>query len=238
MGTFTYVRHRIRRTRPILRHPAFRLILLFLLVLDTLHIAHIHSAQTSARSPSRPPPPPLPPNTRIFIASQHWNTARILRDRWNAALLELVQHLGTDNVFVSIFESGSYDKTKDALRELDAELEKLGVRRNIDMSDVSHKDEIARAEEVGEGEEGWIRIPDGKMALRRIPFLARLRNRVLGNLEELVRDKGERFDYVLFLNDVAFTVGHLFPSVSISLIPSHPDLSRVMCKYSKAMCMP
>lgn len=117
---------------------------------------------------------------------------------------------------MSIFESGSYDKTKEALREVDAALEKLGVGRHIELSDVSHKDEIARAEQVVEGEQGWVRIPDGKMALRRIPFLARLRNRVLEDLMDLVVEKKQKFDYVLFLNDVAFTVGLFF-----SLILTH-----------------
>ena len=53
--------------------------------------------------------------------------------------------------------------------------------------------------------EGWAKIPDGNMALRRIPFLAKLRNQVLITLEALDRE-GEQFDTVLFLNDVVFSV--------------------------------
>jgi hypothetical protein len=206
-----------------------------LLVLDTLHIARIHSAQAAARNPERASPPPLPPTTRIFIAAQHWNTERILRERWNAALLDLVRTLGVDKVFVSIFESGSYDKTKDALRELDAELDTLGVKRNIAMSDVTHKDEVSR-EGVQEGEEGWVRMPDGKMGLRRIPFLARLRNQVLEPLEKLVEEDGERFDYILFLNDVAFTVGSR-SSRYIPVIPSLLSGPALQATDTQHMCM-
>ena len=65
---------------------------------------------------------------------------------------------------------------------------------------MSHKDEIEK-----QPGEGWAKIPDGNMALRRIPFLAKLRNQVLITLEALDRE-GEQFDTVLFLNDVVFSV--------------------------------
>jgi hypothetical protein len=81
---------------------------------------------------------------RIYIAAQHWNTARIQRSHWNVALHALVQELGIDNVFVSIYESGNYDDTKDDLRELDAALEKLQVKRSIVLSNISHADEVTR----------------------------------------------------------------------------------------------
>lgn len=138
---------------------------------------------------------------RIYIASINWNNELILRNHWSKALTELVLKLGPENVFVSIYESGSYDNTKDALRELDWELERMRIPRNITLSPVTHEDELA-APARGEG---WIRTPDGKKQLRRLPYLARIRNLSLLPLQDLAR-QGITFDKILFLNDVVFTV--------------------------------
>ena len=149
--------------------------------------------------------PRHPRSERIFIASIHWNNEAILRSHWNDAVLDLAQTLGPDRVFLSVFESGSYDNTKGALRELDADLEQMGVGRNITLSNVTHVDEIVTPDEEAKGE-GWIATARGVRELRRIPYLARLRNRSLQPLEDLARE-GVVFDTVLFLNDVVFTVG-------------------------------
>ncbi|PGH15972.1 hypothetical protein AJ80_05348 [Polytolypa hystricis UAMH7299] len=138
----------------------------------------------------------------VFIASTHWNNERILRSHWNAAVLELVTVLGPENVFVSVLEGGSWDDSKGALRELDAKLADLGVQRSIVLEDETHQDHIEQV--PVEQREGWIDTPRGKRELRRIPYLAGLRNRSLKPLEELA-EKGVGFDRVLFLNDVVFT---------------------------------
>jgi hypothetical protein len=103
-------------------------------------------------------------------------------------------------VFVLIYESGSFDATKAALRELDATLEGLHVKKSIMLSDISHADEITKQST----DHGWVTTPEGKTELRRIPFLASIRNRVFEPLEALTA-QGEHFDTILFLNDVVFT---------------------------------
>ena len=138
---------------------------------------------------------------RLFIASMHWNNEAILRSHWNDAVVHLAQKWGPENVFVSIYESGSWDNSKGALRDLDSRLDRLGVPRNITLSATTHKDEISEPPV----EEGWINTSRGKKELRRIPYLARLRNLTLRPLEDLVK-QGVVFDKVLFLNDVVFTV--------------------------------
>lgn len=187
-----------RRTHTLLpRSPILRLLLLLLFLYDTLKVLNIYSRQLAAIQYSDSPPK----NTkRIYIASQHWNTAPLLRDRWNNALLELVRELGFDNVFVAIYESGSFDDTKSALIELDLRLEEVGVQRNVTLSDVTHEDEIR----MQPSNHGWIKTPKNGKELRRIPFLATIRNRVLEPLRHL-GSQGETFDTVLFLNDVVFT---------------------------------
>lgn len=146
---------------------------------------------------------------KVFIASIHWNNEAILRSHWNEALVDLVRTLGPENVFVSIYESGSYDNTKDALLSLDQTLGQLAVPRNITLSDVSHWDDMQQAP-TGPG---WIQTKRGKKELRRIPYLARLRNLSLEPLAQLA-DQDEYFDKVLFLNDVVFTVGYAGSPIS------------------------
>ncbi|TGO81305.1 hypothetical protein BPOR_1216g00010 [Botrytis porri] len=144
---------------------------------------------------------------RIFIASMHWNNELILRSHWSAALLDLVGYFGVDNVYISIVESGSWDNTKGALMDLDVELGKLGVERSIELLNITHKDEVERIPKPDE--EGWIQTSRARKELRRIPYLAKLRNRVMDKLKKLANrtdDQEERsFDKILWLNDVIFT---------------------------------
>lgn len=141
------------------------------------------------------------PNERVFIASIHWNNEAILRSHWNRALLRLVEHLGSKNVFVSILESGSWDDSKGALGSLDGELKRLGVDRMVLLDETTHEDDITQTP----GDDGWIDTARGKRELRRIPYLSRLRNRSLEPLAKLA-EEGNKFDRVLFLNDVVFDV--------------------------------
>ena len=140
------------------------------------------------------------PNQRIFIASLHWNSEVLLRSHWNNAIVELARLLGPENIHISIYESGSWDDTKGALSVLDHDLEKLGVPRTIALAETTHFDELAKTPGPG-----WIHTSGGKTELRRIPYLARLRNTALKPLEELEKS-GIRFDNILFLNDVVFSV--------------------------------
>lgn len=68
---------------------------------------------------------------RVFIAGIHWNNEIILRSHWNDAVVRLVDKLGHENTFVSIYESGSWDDSKGALRSLDSRLSESNVSRSI-----------------------------------------------------------------------------------------------------------
>ncbi|KAK1752194.1 cryptococcal mannosyltransferase 1-domain-containing protein [Echria macrotheca] len=143
--------------------------------------------------------------TRVFIASLHWNNERILRTEWNDGVVDLVNTLGAENVFVSVYESGSWDDSKGALRELDKKLEALGVAKRIVLDDETHEDLLKSPPQ----DKGWIKVRSGELAgqtvPRRIPYLSRLRNLSLEPLLELA-ENGTTFDYVLFLGDVVFSV--------------------------------
>ncbi|PUU82958.1 mannosyltransferase 1 [Tuber borchii] len=105
----------------------------------------------------------------------------------------------------SPYESGSWGNTKGALRELDGRLGKLGIEGRMVLEETMHVEEVSRTQRIGE--EGWIVTPRGKKELRRTPFLARARNRVLEPLFELRPEGGRNgsFDRLLFLNDDIFT---------------------------------
>ncbi|KAF1834173.1 hypothetical protein BDW02DRAFT_550958 [Decorospora gaudefroyi] len=178
-----------------------RILLLVFFLWDSLHCISLHLRHTAAL---RAPPPPRNAK-RVYIAAQHFNDARLLHDHWNAALIALVQELGVGNVFVSIYESGSWDGSKELLGELDAELERLYVKRAVTLSELSRADEIAQQQQPGEQGGGWIETPNGETRKRRIPFLATVRNHVFEPLERLTAEGDTTFDTVLFLNDVVFT---------------------------------
>ncbi|KKA29412.1 hypothetical protein TD95_004069 [Thielaviopsis punctulata] len=189
------------RVRRLFRTPLPRIFLAFLILLQVLDIVRIHvHLSVEHESSDIIDLARRHHGERIYVASMHWNDAPIVRNHWNKAVLNLAEALGPKNIFVSVYESGSWDDTKAALTELDVKLEQMGVPRNITRSNVTHKDEMAA---VGDGD-GWIMTPRGKHEMRRIPFLAKLRNRTLRDLEELHK-AGIYFDKILFLNDVVFT---------------------------------
>lgn len=162
------------------------------------------------------------PSEKVFISSIHLHDEELLRAHWNDALLSLVEALGAGNVYVSIYESNSLDNTKGALRELGIALDNAGVRNTIVLDESTRAQELQDADKDGDG---WITTPAGDKEKRRIPYLARLRNRALAPLGEL-EAQGERFDRVLFLNDVVFTVRLPRPPLRPRLTPHTPQQAR------------
>ena len=170
-----------------------------------------------------PSPPPKASSERIFIASIHWNNENVIRSAWSAALLNLTETLGATNIYISILESGSWDDTKGALRALDSSLASLFVPRTIILDPTTHAEEIARApspSSIPADQAGWINItqPNPKnlhgAALRRIPYLSRLRNRALEPLHTQRSTQGITYDRILFLNDVAFSTHDILTLLS------------------------
>jgi hypothetical protein len=185
----------------ILRRRSIRQVLTFACVLFTVY--DVCQVLRCRAGPVAETLPAARQSERIYIASIHWNNEQILRSHWNDAVVDLAKALGQENVFVTVYESGSWDKSKAVLKDLDASLEANGIRRNITLSNVTHADELSIANEHRGS--GWIDTPRGRKELRRIPYLSRLRNWTLQPLLELSR-QGEKFDKVLFLNDVVFSV--------------------------------
>ena len=99
-----------------------------------------------------------------------------MRSHWGPAVLDLAKYFGAENLYVSVIESGSWDDTKGALRELDSALEALGVGRNIETQETTHENVTSRIQDPEE--EGWIWTCRKRKELRR-RLCCRLRTRFL-----------------------------------------------------------
>ncbi|QKX59167.1 uncharacterized protein TRUGW13939_06299 [Talaromyces rugulosus] len=131
-----------------------------------------------------------PRNEKVFIATNLYDrSGDLARGRWGHSLLELVDLLGHDNTFLSIYENDAGEEADRALAELDAQ-----VHCNKSIVFEPHYD-FSQAETVT--------LPDGSVRFRRVPYLADLRNQALAPLAEQNK-KGIRYDRILFMNDVYF----------------------------------
>ncbi|KAL4952121.1 cryptococcal mannosyltransferase 1-domain-containing protein [Aspergillus filifer] len=182
--TLSILRHLSRY--PKLRRRLLQLFLIIFALWNTADILlihrHFHEEQTHLdyRPPER---------QRIFIASALWNNERTLPSQWNEVLVELAGVFGADNLYLSVYETGSSQGTKDALRRLDSTLGAVGVQRSIFISDPTTTDEALKRPPADE---------------KRIAYLSGLRNQALKPLYDL-RDSSIFFDRILFLSDVIFT---------------------------------
>jgi Cryptococcal mannosyltransferase 1 len=136
---------------------------------------------------------------RVVIASLLKDNEEILKAGWSDAVVNLTRALGPENVWISIHESGSRDGTKNELQSLHLRLMELGAGHEINMADVGED----MHDMMPRGGPGWLNVK-GERVMRRIPWLAELRNLNLEPLREL-KTKKIVFDKMLFLNDIIFT---------------------------------
>ncbi|KAL8996568.1 MAG: hypothetical protein Q9169_003963 [Polycauliona sp. 2 TL-2023] len=156
----------------------------------------------------------------VYIASTQWNSGKLLQNHWIPSLLQVLKDLKAANVqvFVSIYENGSWDSTKSVLEELRPTLDALGIAHRIILDDKSHQDVIAR----NESGSGWLRTAYGT-EMRRIPYLANVRNEALKPLHEMTA-AGELFDKLIFINDVLFS-----PEDILTLLNTHDGKYAAAC---------
>ncbi|KAJ2802100.1 hypothetical protein H4S07_004772, partial [Coemansia furcata] len=112
----------------------------------------------------------------VFVAINLYNSEMVLPNMaWQ--LLALADTLGHSRVFVSIYENGSKDKTKEILHRFNSTLNALGIQHQI------RTDEVPKPEHI-----------------HRIEYLAKVRNFAL----EPLHRTGTKYGHVLFLNDIYF----------------------------------
>ncbi|KAI0653447.1 cryptococcal mannosyltransferase 1-domain-containing protein [Cubamyces menziesii] len=139
----------------------------------------LRPALHAALADPRPNPAGYAPRKeKIFIAAAFHQNQDVI-PYWTRSMRDAIIYLGTDNVFVSIVENYSSDSSPDLLRAFAQELDTLGVRNRVLVSDET------------------VKKPEHVEWNPRIEFLAAIRNQAL---EPLVQSGG--YDRVLFSNDI------------------------------------
>lgn len=130
-------------------------------------------------------------NEKIFIvASLYDSDGGLVSGPWGQSVLHLIDILGPENVFLSIYEN---DPDPSAQAALDLFAQRLPcassiVTETLNLSKLHH-----------------VTISDGTRRLKRIEFLADVRNRALRPLHNVSSVAHRtRFDKLLYLNDVVF----------------------------------
>nr|OQO29264.1 hypothetical protein B0A51_07509 [Rachicladosporium sp. CCFEE 5018] len=132
-----------------------------------------------------------PNNEKVFIATSLYDhEGELLGGKWGENLRELVEVLGEENVFLSIYENDPDDGAKAALLDYEAGMaaENAIVSEHLDLAALPH-----------------VTTPAGASRLKRIAFLAEVRNRALLPLTDpkSVASK-TKFDKLIYVNDVFF----------------------------------
>ncbi|KAJ9665811.1 hypothetical protein H2201_004119 [Coniosporium apollinis] len=133
-------------------------------------------------------------NEKVFIAASIYDEeGQLAGGAWGKAVKDLVNILGPENVFVSVYENDPDSEAKDAL-------ERFGKNLKCNSSIVS--------EHISYDELPHITYPSGEKRLKRVAFLAEVRNRALRPLDQSASVNATspcvRFDKILYLNDVIF----------------------------------
>ncbi|OOQ88772.1 hypothetical protein PEBR_11390 [Penicillium brasilianum] len=126
-------------------------------------------------------------NENVFIAAVLYDPeGMIANGKWGHALLRLIELLGEQNVFLSIYENNSGPEGDDALQTL--------------ADQVTCNKSIVSEPGLSLGGLPRVAIPEGEKRIRRIDYLAEVRNRALQPL----RNSDKTYNKILYLNDVIF----------------------------------
>ncbi|MCJ1402021.1 hypothetical protein MMC11_005240 [Xylographa trunciseda] len=143
-----------------------------------------------------------PNNEKIFVAANILQE-NLIHGSWGESILELVTLLGDDNVFLSIYENDSGPGTVEALKELRGKL--------------TCNSSIVTGGHLSLSRYPTVTLPSGEKRVKRIAYLAEVRNRALRPLDPrydpsnkpLVEDGFQStsvtYDRILFVNDVYFS---------------------------------
>ena len=136
---------------------------------------------------SREPARANPHNETVFVAASLYDDeGGLAGGQWGHMVLELIDLLGKDNVFLSIYENGK-EKGAKALRDFESQVtcnKSLVFESRLDLGSIPA-----------------VTVPGGSKRVKRIDLLADVRNRALKPLDD---NPEVRYDKLLFLNDVVF----------------------------------
>ena len=124
---------------------------------------------------------------KVFIAASLFDPkGRLAGGPWADNVLQLIELLGPANTFLSVYENDSGPDAQLALSRLDA------------IVPCNHS--LVFEEHLGFDSLPAMALPDGTTRVKRIAYLAEVRNKALEPLDTMT----EMFDKVLYLNDVFF----------------------------------
>ncbi|KAH0007515.1 hypothetical protein KCU72_g15986, partial [Aureobasidium melanogenum] len=128
---------------------------------------------------------------KVFIASSIYDKqGELASGPWAQNLLDLIDLLGPENVFLSVFEDDPDDLARASLEQFSKQLKCNSsiVAGHVDRAALPH-----------------VELPTGEKKLKRIEFLAHVRNRALAPLEDPKSAAySVHFDKLLYVNDVVF----------------------------------
>ncbi|KAJ1018798.1 hypothetical protein NDA16_004603 [Ustilago loliicola] len=138
---------------------------------------------------------PLPSNQTVFVAINLYNSEHLF-PAFSDSLLQLAHHLGEDNVYFSIYESNSKDRTKQHLSQLQHDFDNRGIQNRVRMLDNTRRED-----------------------LERIHRLAIIRNEALSPLGQGIHGLHNRtFSKLIWLNDIFFR-----PGINATTVPDLDD---------------
>ncbi|XWW97005.1 hypothetical protein V2A60_004985 [Cordyceps javanica] len=127
---------------------------------------------------------------KIFIvASMYDKNGRLLGGQWGQQLIDLVNLIGPENAFVSIYENNNAPAGTAAL---------LNFRRRLPC-----RHELTYEQQLDLSQFPNVTMPDGSKRMKRLAYLTELRNRAMWPLDRFNETIGA-FDKVLYLNDVFY----------------------------------
>ncbi|KAL4800020.1 cryptococcal mannosyltransferase 1-domain-containing protein [Aspergillus venezuelensis] len=147
-----------------------------------------YGALSTAVQDSTTPGRGNPRNEKVYIAASLYDrSGDIAGGSWGQSVLMLIELLGEENVYLSIYENDSGPAGAGALQDFKAKVacnKTIVYEEHLDLSTLEA-----------------VTTPDGTKRIRRIEYLAEVRNRALEPLASLSETK---FDRLLYLNDISF----------------------------------
>ncbi|KAM0716510.1 hypothetical protein Q7P37_007955 [Cladosporium fusiforme] len=130
-------------------------------------------------------------NEKVFIAASIYDRdGQLLGGEWGERLRQLINVLGPDNVFLSIYENDADENAQLAMKTYENRVtcKRSIVHEHLDLAPLPH-----------------VNTPSGASRLKRIAFLAEVRNRALRPLDDPESPAYHtRFDKILYVNDIYF----------------------------------
>lgn len=185
----------------------FTIIIIFLTALFQPSYTHLPAHYKALRKKCLASPEPGRGNVnneKVFIAAALYDPGgSLLNGAWADSVIGLVDLLGPDNVHLSIYENDADSAAKAALNRFKTKVscELFRLIETARGTDLFEGNNTIISEHLPLEDIHRVTVPSGEKRMKRIAFLAEVRNRALRPLEA---DPPVHFDRLLFINDVMF----------------------------------